>query len=141
MYNYNDYLLNNYFRKTTPNMRENQPTLYNPTEAYNRGNLFSNLYDSYKNYQPTELNASNEQDALYLEYARMAFAAHELNLYLDLNPDDTTMLALFNDYRSKANELMTKYEQEYGPLTVASDNSASTFLWEKQPWPWKGENI
>ena len=68
----------------------------------------------------------------------MAFAAHEINLYLDLNPDDVSMITLFNDYRKKANELRTQYESKYGPLNLASDSLDQTpFMWEKNTWPWE----
>ena len=139
MYNYNDYLSNQYFRNTTPNMmNNNQPNLYTPEEGYNKGNLFANLYLGYKNYKPVKLQANNEKDALFLELSRYAFAAHELNLYLELHPEDTTMLALFNDYRTRANQLMMNYENKYGPLTVSSDELSSSFLWEEDKWPWEG---
>ena len=141
MYNYNNYLSNDYFRNTTPSMENSKSSLYTPTEGYNKGNLFADLYEEYKNYKPVTLVAGNEQQKLFLELSKMAFAAHELNLYLDLNPDDETMLSLFNDYRKRANNLMMEYENKYGPLTIASDSLSSSFLWEKQDWPWKGGNV
>lgn len=142
MYNYNNYLLKNYFRNTTPSMMNNsQPSLYTPEEGYNKGNLFANLYNQYKNYKPAKIVPKNEQDALLLELSQYSFAAHELNLYLDLFPNDVTMLTLFNDYRTRANELTKEYENKYGSLTVASDNLGNTFLWEKQPWPWEVGNV
>lgn len=141
MYNYNNYLSNDYFRNTTPSMENSKSSLYTPTEGYNKGNLFADLYEEYKNYKPVTLVAGNEQQKLFLELSRMAFAAHELNLYLDLNPDDETMLSLFNDYRKRANNLMMEYENKYGPLTIASNILSSSFLWEKQDWPWEGGNV
>ena len=93
---YNNYLSNDYFRTTTPSMKNSNSSLYTPTEGYNKGNLFADLYEEYKNYKPVTLVAGNEQQKLFLELSKMAFAAHELNLYLDLNPDDETMLSLFN---------------------------------------------
>ncbi len=136
MYNYN-YIPNDYFRNVRAT-NNNQPNLYSPEEGYDKGNLFESLYQPYKNYQPATLKAKSEQGKLFLELSRYAFAAHELNLYLDLHPDDTTMLTLFNDYRMKTNNLMMEYEQKYGPLTVSSDDLSSSFLWEKDKWPWEG---
>lgn len=140
MYSYNNYLSNDYLRNTTPSMNNNQPNLYTPEEGYNKGILFSDLYQGYKNYQPVNLRATNEKDALFLELSRYAFAAHELNLYLDLHPEDTTMLTLFNDYRTRANQLMMDYEAKYGPLTVSSDELSNSFSWQKDKWPWEGGN-
>ena len=120
------------------NTMNNGTQLVNPTEGYNRGNLFANLYDQYKNYQPETLRASNEQERLFLELSRNHFAAHELNLYLDLNPDDVSMIRLFNDYREKCDQLTKEYERKYGPLTVKSNVlNQAPFMWEKSPWPWE----
>ena len=141
MYNYNYLLNNNYLRNTTPSMSNINASLYNPKDGYNNGNLFVNLYSPYKDYKPVDLVPTTEQGALLLEISRNAFAAHDLNLYLDLYPNDNTMLTLFNDYRKKANELTLEYENNYGPLNIASDNLSSSFLWEEQSWPWEGYNV
>ena len=113
--------------------------LYSPEEAYRKGNLFSDLYSQYKNYKPANLVANNDQAKLFLEMSQNAFAAHELNLYLDLHPDDNSMLALFNDYRRRTEVLKQEYENKYGPISIGSDvlvNSPS--LWEEMAWPWEG---
>ena len=138
MYNYNffnDALLRN---MNMNNNMSNSMALFNVTDAYNNGNLYSNLYSQYKNYKPTILKANNEKEQLLLELSRVAFAAHELNLYLDLYPNDESMLALFNDYRQEANSLLEQYESKYGPLNVSSDNmEKSPFAWENSSWPWE----
>lgn len=122
----------------TNNMNIGNPSLVTPAEGYNRGNIFANLYDQYKNYRPVSLRGNNEQERLFLELSRMHFAAHEINLYLDLNPNDVSMIRLFNDYRQKTNELTREYESKYGPLNIMSDSLDKTpFMWEKSPWPWE----
>ena len=84
----------------------------------------------------------SEKEKKLFELSAVAFAAHELNLYLDLHPEDQSMLALFNDYRRKSNELIKEYEENYGPLTVSSDAlEGNTFTWEKDTWPWEGKNV
>ncbi len=114
--------------------------LYTPDEAYNKGNLFSNLYNQYKDYKPTILRANNERERMFLELSRMAFAAHELNLYLDNYPNNSSMLRLFSDYSNRANALKKDYEQKYGPITVSSTNGSKIpFEWENEAWPWEGE--
>ena len=87
------------------------------------------------------LKAKNEKDALFLELSRYAFAAHELNLYLDLHPEDTSMLTLFNDYRERANRLAQAYESKYGPLPISSNSGTTNFLWHSQNWPWEGYHV
>ena len=139
MYN-NSYLNDDWYRNMNNSMYQsnNMSSLFPPEEGYNKGNLFASLYDQYKNYRPAILKASNERERLLLDLSRMAFAAHELNLYLDLNPTDISMLTLFNDYRMRTNELIKEYESKYGPLTVSSDNvGQNNFMWVKDTWPWE----
>ena len=49
---------------------------------------------------------------LLLNVNQLSFAAHELNLYLDIYPNDTQMIELFNHYRSMANEAIERYEKK-----------------------------
>ena len=127
-----------YSFRNNSNMNNFNQSLVIPTEGYNRGNMFANLYDQYKNYRPETLRASNEQERLFLEISRAHFAAHELNLYLDIYPNDVSMIKLFNDYREKCEQLTKEYEQKYGPLSIKSDSLNQTpFMWEKSPWPWE----
>ncbi len=136
MYNYK-FMNDNYMDNYRNNMMSN-PMLTTPSVGYDRGNMFNNLYDQYKNYKVDVLRGNNEKERLYLELSRMCFAAHEINLYLDLYPDDMSMLRLFNDYRNKSNELIKEYENKYGPLSIKSDVlEKSPFMWEMSPWPWE----
>ena len=138
MYNYNFFNDALFRNMNMNNNMGNSMTLFNVTDAYNNGNLYSNLYSQYKNYKPTILKANNEREQLLLELSRVAFVAHELNLYLDLYPNDESMLALFNDYRQEANSILEQYEGKYGPLNVSSDNmEKSPFAWENTSWPWE----
>ncbi|MDO5394179.1 MAG: spore coat protein CotJB [Mycoplasmatota bacterium] len=120
------------------NMGISNPSLTTPSVGYDRGNLFADLYDQYRDYRPDTLKARTEQERLFLDLSRNCFAAHELNLYLDLKPNDIGMLRLFNDYRQKSNELIREYESKYGPLNINSDVlEKAPFMWEKSPWPWE----
>lgn len=114
------------------------PSLFTPAQGLDYGNMFSNLYEPYKNYKPANVSANNERESLIRELARMGFAAHELNLYLDLHPEDTTMITLFNDYREKYNQLVKQYDEKFGPLLISSNTLNQTpFLWERDIWPWE----
>ena len=137
MYNYvfNDDLRNMNMTNNSYNMipKMMNTSLYNPLDGYNKGNLFPNLYSQYKNYKP-----DNEREQILLDLSKVAFAAHELNLYLDLNPNDESMLTLFNDYRKEANALMRQYEAKYGPLNIKSDSlEKGPFAWVNNMWPWE----
>ncbi len=123
----------------TNGMQFNQNELGTPKDAFTLGNLFINTYIPYKNYQPQKLVAKNEQEALFLKLAEVAFAAHELNLYLDLHPEDKSALQLFNQYRTQTNELKTQYQNQYGPLMISANVLLnSPFLWEQLTFPWEG---
>lgn len=117
----------------------NNQSLVSPSEGYIRGNLFANLYSQYKSYKPSNLSQSNAREKLFNEMSENAFAAHELNLYLDLNPGDNSMITLFNDYRDKADKLKQQYEEMYGPISINSSVLNNTpFLWSVLKWPWEG---
>jgi len=132
-YKYYDYLYRN-------NM--NNQNLFNPKDGFEKGNMFSNLYSEYKNYKPQKLNPRNEQEKVLYELDSIGFAMHELNLYLDMHPEDQSMVVLFNDYRKKYDELTKSYESMYGPLGVSSNEMENkTFSWINSPWPWEGNNV
>lgn len=134
-YKYYDYLYRN-------NMNMNNQNLYNPKEGFIKGNMFTNLYSEYKNYKPQMLNPKSEQERMLYELDSISFAAHELNLYLDMHPEDQSMVTLFNDYRRKLEELTKNYESMYGPLTVNSNEMENkTFSWVNTSWPWEGKNV
>ena len=134
-YKYYDYLYRN-------NMNMNNQNLFNPTEGFIKGNMFTNLYSEYKNYKPQMLNPKSEQEKMLYELDSISFAAHELNLYLDMHPEDQSMVTLFNDYRKKLDELTKNYESMYGPLTVNSNEMENkTFSWVNTSWPWEGTNV
>ncbi len=115
----------------------NNQNLFNPSEGFIRGNMFSNLYSEYKNYKPQKLNPRNEQEKRLFEIQAICFAAHELNLYLDLNPYDQSMITLFNDYIKKEEELVREYESMYGPMIVNNNISE----WVSKKWPWEVDNV
>ena len=118
----------------------NQPTkiITDPRTGLTRGNLFTNLYNPYKNYQPAELTPKNEQEALKYQIMQYKFALTELNLYLDINPNDRNILTLYNKYLTIEKEICDKYERTYGPLTTDSPYITNGYWnWNKTPWPWE----
>lgn len=110
-----------------------------PSDGFMKGNLFKDLYTPYKNYKPKNLEFKDEKSRMLKDLLEMSFAMHEVNLYLDLNPDDDSMISLFNDYRRKVVELTDLYESKYGPLNLTSDYmEVSPFLWEELGFPFGG---
>ncbi len=128
-YNYK----NNNFNQPTFTKNENPSAIYDPYQGFIRGNMFPDLYNSYKTNQPYAL----KEDAFtYMD--AFAFAAHDINLYLDIYPNDKDMIAAFSEYTLQADKLMEEYQSKYGPLVVSSKtNMVYPWAWDMEPWPWE----
>lgn len=143
--NNNEYFFNKYAIEDLNNFgilknnMMNNINLYQPKEGFEKGNLFPSLYEQYKNYSPADLIARTEQERNFFELSSLCFAAHELNLYLDVYPNNLQIIQLFNDYRRKSDELKRDYENKYGIINITSQSlEQSPFAWVDQPWPWEG---
>jgi hypothetical protein len=68
----------------------------------------------------------------------LSFAINDLNLYLDLHPDDKNINSKFNDYCKKLCEKELEYINMYGPLEL-EQTSKDKFNWINSPWPWNNE--
>jgi len=133
---YNEF--NNTFMNMNNNNMINNNDLADPKTGFERGNLFNNLYDSYKNYKYRELKASNQREELLYNILKHNFALTELNLYLDVNPNDRNMINLYNRYLDAKKQLCDMYEQNYGPLTLDGLNmGTNNWNWNLSPWPWE----
>ena len=148
MNNYKQFI-NNYITKfSTPsstyeqqNVQNNvqKSKLYDPYDGLIRGNMFKNLYDPYKIKQPYEIKPMNEQAEMLTYIDALCFACVDLNLYLDTHPNDKEMIQLFNKYRSEKENLVKRYENQFGPLTLDSDSLNNyPWAWNDRPWPWEG---
>ena len=113
----------------------NNIELFNPYEGFLKGNAFRNQYIPYKNYKVAKVNINSEQEEMLFNISEYAFMMHEMNLYLDVHPNDKEALDKFNEYRNKSNELITKYERKYGPLLVTNSDNNTSFNWVNK-WPW-----
>lgn len=113
--------------------------LADPKVALDRGNLFNSLYDPYRNYKYRPLRASNRREELLLDILKHNFVLTELNLYLDLNPNDRNMLNLYNRYLDNKKRLVDEFERNFGPLTLDGLNvTDNNWNWNNSPWPWEG---
>ena len=142
MYNYNlknDYYNyeNNNYNQPTYTKNENPSSLYEPYNGFIRGNMFPSLYNEYK-VKPIDIMPKSDKEALLLYVDAMSFAAHDINLYLDVYRNDNDMIQLFNQYKIEANKLMEEYQDKFGPLVVNSDATNKTpWTWDNSPWPWE----
>jgi spore coat protein JB len=132
-YNY----INNNYNQPLYNQNVEKNSVYDVYNGYIRGNMFPALYNFYRTDKPYEITPMNEQAELLTYVDMYTFAMTDLNLYLDVHPDDKEALQLFNEYRKQAIEATKNYENKYGPLQLTS-NSLNTFpwAWDNEPWPW-----
>ena len=129
--------MNNYYQYDWRNNSMNNMNLFNPKEGFERGNMFENIYSEYKNYKPQNLKPKNEQEQKLYNIQAICFAAHDLNLYLDLHPEDQSLITLFSDYLKKEEELIKDYESMYGPMMVNNNIGE----WVNNKWPWEVDNV
>lgn len=122
------------------NPQEKIGGLYEPYEGFIRGNMFPNLYDPYKVRTPYEIKPMNEQAEMLTCIDSLGFAMIDLNLYLDLYPDDRGMIDLYNQYRVQKEKMRKQYEQKFGPLLTDSDAlNTYPWAWNNKPWPWENK--
>ena len=147
--NYPDYMLDDIIMRNfmmpavMPNNQKNidnmnQNKFENPKEAFLRGNIEAGTYIPYKNMTFIKPIITNERERMLYDIQETAFAAHELNLYLDTHPNDTSTIKLYNEYNKKEKILNDEYERKYGPIDLsdAEGLSMTPWAWIKEPWPW-----
>lgn len=135
---YYNYKNNNY---NQPLYTENVDAkkIYDPYQGFIRGNMYPSLYNGYK-IKPVEITPANEQADLLTYLDELCFATIDINLYLDIYPDDKDMLNLFNNYRKELNEVKEEYQSKYGPILTSSNaNNRYPFSWINSPWPWESK--
>lgn len=107
-------------------------------EGFLRGNMRKDSYIPYKNYPVSRVIPKNEREKCLFEVMKYDFAVTELNLYLDLHPEDIETFTLFKEYVNKLDLAQKLFTEKFGPITVKEDKG-STFDWQKNPWPWDNE--
>lgn len=115
--------------------KSSNTTLIDAENGLLRGNMFKNEYVPYLNYQTPKLIAKNEKEKLMLKLYETDFALHDLNLYLDLHPNDQSIYETFKKLVNEYNYYKSMYEKSYGQLDLESGND-SKYRWSKFPWPW-----
>ena len=103
-------------------------------DGFNRGNMFENLFWPYKYI--ADVIPTNDQEELMLRLQMYCFAAHEMNLYLDVYPDDIQAIGIYNQYKEEESRLLQEYENRYGKIELGI-NDSYTWDWIKAPWPWE----
>lgn len=135
-YNYNN---NNYNQPNYNQSNEKITNLYDAYQGFIRGNLFPDLYNSYRVSNPIEIKPSNEQAEILTNIDALEFAMQDLNLYLDMNPNDSKMIELYNYYLKQNKDFLSIYQNKYGPILLDSESiKGGRWDWINSPWPWEG---
>ena len=112
--------------------------IYNPDEALKSGNAFPNLYEGYKNYSPKDIKISSTREKALLEIQMLDFSINDLNLYLDLNPNDAYTFQILKKYIKEYKTKKESYAEMYGPLTL--ECITEKWEWSNGIWPWEEGN-
>lgn len=140
MFNYRDYYSytnNNY---NIPNFNQEKINNFQPYDGFIRGNLFVDLYNPYKSENLIQIVPQNEQAKMLTTIDSLEFAMNDLQLYLDVHPNNNEGLMLFNQYRKSFNEMLYEYQNKYGPITISSDSMLKyPYSWINSPWPWEDD--
>jgi len=134
---YYNYINNNY---NIPTYEQDviKNSVFDPYDGFIHGNMFPDLYNSYKVDNPYQIIPANKQAEMLTSIDSLSFACTDLGLYLDVNPDDRDALVLYNQYRSMLNKYMDMYQKQYCPIDMMSDSLNNyPWMWNKMPWPWE----
>ena len=87
------------------------------------------------------MNENRSGKQLLNRINQVSFAVDDLLLYLDTHPCDERALMLCRKMVKERKELLEKYAQNFGPLTIdCTDMSESeSWKWMEQPFPWEKE--
>lgn len=121
--------------QSMPKMDMNTLNILPAKEGFLRGNMFKNEYKPYKNLTYIDIRPQSDREAKLFNVMQFSFAINDLNLYLDLHPDDTRVVRLFEELVKEEKQAKKEYMEQYGPLTVTKVKG-DKFDWIESPWPW-----
>ena len=121
--------------QSMPKMDMSTPNILPAKEGFLRGNMFKNEYKPYKNLTYIDIRPQSDREAKLFNVMQFSFAINDLNLYLDLHPDDTRVVRLFEELVKEEKQAKKEYMEQYGPLMVTKVKG-DKFDWIESPWPW-----
>ena len=121
--------------QSMPKMDMNTLNILPAKEGFLRGNMFKNEYKPYKNLTYVDIRPQSDREAKLFNVMQFSFAINDLNLYLDLHPDDTKVVRLFEELVKEEKQAKKEYMDSYGPLTL-NKVKGDKFDWIESPWPW-----
>ena len=107
-------------------------------EVINTGTLFKNLYKPYK--KTPKIVPDTKEENLLLKIQAYEIALMDLNLYLDVFPNDSSLTNLFKQYVEEKEKLVKEFEKEYYPISTKCSAENNKWEWIEGKWPWEREN-
>lgn len=77
----------------------------------------------------------SDREKLMRRLSSFDFAVHELHIYLDTHPNDSSAADALAYYESKSDAARKEYEDRFGPLTPMNEQG-NRWAWIADPWPW-----
>lgn len=114
-----------------PFQPENAPT-YEARTGFVRGTMFPGLDLPFMGM----INETEHPATMLADLQTLAFAVHELALYLDTHKMDAEALAMYRSYQNMYRKMREAYEEKCGPLNHMSGDGTA-YKWLDDPWPWE----
>lgn len=133
----NDYTFLSFVNTNDENV--NSPKLCESTAGFVKGNMFECEYSEYKHYKPRMPKTTCERSAKLYRIMELNFVITDLNLWLDLHPDDEKVFAAFKEYCALLCKHEADFIKKYGPIELAQ-NVFDKNQWVKGPMPWEKED-
>lgn len=119
---------------------ENNMNIYEPNQAFKAGTIFKSLDQPYKNYKMPTLMPTCQKEAVMMEIQKYGIVIHDLDLYLDVYPDDENAIALRRKYYKEYKELIDGYNRMAPPFDLCADEMNKVpFPWSSSKFPWGEE--
>ncbi|PXV96254.1 spore coat protein JB [Lachnotalea glycerini] len=84
------------------------------------------------------MNQNMDKNSLLKKIFAVSFAINDCTLYLDTHPCDEEALTCINELIPIRRNLLEKYSQCFGPLTIDSVMPTKKWEWAFGPMPWEG---
>ena len=83
----------------------------------------------------------NEKQMMQKRINALAFAIHELVLFLDTHPNNRQAMELLREFRRRKQNAIAEYEAKFGKYveTTADVEPTDYWSWIDSPWPWEKE--
>jgi len=109
---------------------------FSAKEGFLRGNMFKNEYKPYKALTFINIRPKNDREAKLFNVMQYSHAITDMNLYLDVHPEDRNALSLLKELIMEEEKAKKEYIMIYGPLNIC-DTKGDKFNWVDSPWPWE----